>query len=125
MSTSNSPPTRNIVMIYPDYFVKTYIPKYQNTEEFFFTQVQKTQKNVAFAKTLKSILITSMTIKTQTLFRISIDQFKCKSLNPRKDTSESKTKKHVRNRKSENQTLFEREITLNSSLSPREIQNPS
>ena len=39
VSTSNSPPGRNIVMIYPDYFVETYIPKYQNTREFFFTQI--------------------------------------------------------------------------------------
>ena len=39
VSTSNSPPARNIVMIYPDYFIKTYIPKYQNTTEFLFTQI--------------------------------------------------------------------------------------
>ena len=31
VSTSNSPPARNIVMIYPDYYIETYIPKYQNT----------------------------------------------------------------------------------------------
>ena len=41
-------------MIYLDYFIKTYIPTYRNTAEFFLTHVQKT-KNVAFAKTLKSI----------------------------------------------------------------------
>ena len=39
VSTSKSPPARNIVMIYPDYFIVTYIPKYQNTTEFFFTQI--------------------------------------------------------------------------------------
>ena len=39
VSTSNSPPAGNIVMIYPDYFIETYIPKYQNTTEFFFTQI--------------------------------------------------------------------------------------
>ena len=54
VSTSNSPPARNIVMIYPDYYIETYIPKYQNTTEFFFYSNQE-NKNVAFAKTLKSI----------------------------------------------------------------------
>ena len=39
VSTFNSPPARNIVMIYPDYYIETYIPKYQNTTEFFFTQI--------------------------------------------------------------------------------------
>ena len=114
---------RGILNASSEEYVKTYIPRYQNTAEFFFTHVQKTKKNVAFAKTLKSILITSMTIKTQPLF--SFDQFECKSLNPHKDTSENETKKHVRNSKSENQTLFEREITSNSSLPPGEIQTPS
>ena len=54
VSTSNSPPARNIVMIYPDYYIGTYIPKYQNTTEFLFPQIWK-NKNVAFAKTLKSV----------------------------------------------------------------------
>ena len=36
VSTSNSPRARNIVMIYPDYYIETYIPEYQNTTEFFF-----------------------------------------------------------------------------------------
>ena len=39
VSTSNSPPARNIVMIYLDYFIETYIAKYQNTTELFFTQI--------------------------------------------------------------------------------------
>ena len=39
VSTSNSPPARNIVVIYLDYFIETYIPKYQNTTELFFTQI--------------------------------------------------------------------------------------
>ena len=55
VSSSNSPPARNFIMISPDYYIETYIPKYQNTTEFFFTQIWK-NKNVAFAKTLKSIL---------------------------------------------------------------------
>ena len=58
VSTSNSPPARNIVMIYPDYYseyIETYIAKYQNISEFFFTQKNLENKNVAFAKTLKSI----------------------------------------------------------------------
>ena len=54
VSTSNSPPARNIVTIYLDYFIEMYIPKYQNTTEFFFYSNQE-NKNVAFAKTLKSI----------------------------------------------------------------------
>ena len=33
VSTSNNPPARNIVMIYPDYYIETYFPKYQNTTE--------------------------------------------------------------------------------------------
>ena len=53
MSTSNSHPARNIVMIYLDYFIETYIPKYQNTIELFYSNLEN--KNVAFAKTLKSI----------------------------------------------------------------------
>ena len=43
VSTSNSPPARNIVTICPDYYIKTCISKYQNTTEFFFTQVWKTK----------------------------------------------------------------------------------
>ena len=39
VSTSNTPPARNIVMIYLDYFIETYIPKYHNTTELFFTQI--------------------------------------------------------------------------------------
>ena len=39
VSTSNSPPARNIVMIYPDCFIETYITKYQNNTEFFFAQI--------------------------------------------------------------------------------------
>ena len=35
VSTSNSPPARNIVMIYPDYFCNAYIPEHQNTTELF------------------------------------------------------------------------------------------
>ena len=42
VSTSNSPPARNIVMIYPDYYIETCIPKHQTTSEFFFTQIWKT-----------------------------------------------------------------------------------
>ena len=34
VSTSNSPPARNIVMIYLDYFIETYIPKYQKTTRY-------------------------------------------------------------------------------------------
>ena len=54
VSTSNSPPARNIVRIYPDYFCNVHcrIPKYYRTE--LFTQIWKT-KNVAVVKTLKSI----------------------------------------------------------------------
>ena len=53
VSTSNSPPARNIVMIYLDYFIETYIPKYQNTTVVLYSNLEI--KNVAFAKTLKSI----------------------------------------------------------------------
>ena len=42
VSTSNSPPARNIVMICPDHYIETRISKYQNTTEFFFTQIWKT-----------------------------------------------------------------------------------
>ena len=73
---------------------------------------------------------TLMTIKPKTLPGIqylvfSIDHFKSDSFNPDKYKSENKPKKHVKNRKSENLTLSEREITSNSSLSPGEIQTPS
>ena len=54
VSTSNSPPARNIVMICPDYYIETYIPKYQNTTEFFLYPNLE-NKNVALAKTLNSI----------------------------------------------------------------------
>ena len=43
VSSSNSPTARNIVMNFPDYYIETYIPKYQNTTEFFFTQIWKTK----------------------------------------------------------------------------------
>ena len=71
VSTSNSPPARNIVMIYPDY-IESYIPKYQNTTEFFFTQIWKT-KMLHLQKHSNPFLNsanTPMTIKPQTLFSI-------------------------------------------------------
>ena len=55
----------------------------------------------------------------------SIDHFESNSFNPDKYKSENKSKKRIKNRKSENQTLSEREITSNSLLSPGEIQTPS
>ena len=53
VSTSNSPPASNIVMIYLDYCTETYIPKYRNTTVIRYSNLEN--KNVAFAKTLKSI----------------------------------------------------------------------
>ena len=55
----------------------------------------------------------------------SIDHCVSNFFNPDKYRSENKPKKHIKNRKSENQTLSEREITSNSSLSPGELQTPS
>ena len=49
----------------------------------------------------------------------SIDHVESNSFNPDKYKSENKPKKPIQNRKSENQTLSEREITSNSLLSPR------
>ena len=72
VSTSNSPPARNIVMIYPDDYIETYISKYQNTTEFFLYP-NLGNKNFAFAKTSNPFLIsanTPMAIKPQTLFSI-------------------------------------------------------
>ena len=72
VSTSNSPPARNIVMIYPDYYIKTCISKYQNTTEFFLTQIWKT-KMLHLQKHSNAFLIsakTLMTIKPKTLFSI-------------------------------------------------------
>ena len=72
VSTSNSPPARNIVMIYPDYYIETYIPKYQNTTEFFFTQISKT-KMLHLQKHSNPFLISAnipMTMKPQTLFSV-------------------------------------------------------
>ena len=52
--TSNSPPARNIVVIYLDYFIETYKPKYRNTTRpFLYLNIET--KNVAYAKTLKSV----------------------------------------------------------------------
>ena len=72
VSTSNSPPARNIVMIYPDYYIETCIPKYQNTTEFFFTPIWKT-KMLHLQKHSNPFLIsanTPMTIKPQTIFSV-------------------------------------------------------
>ena len=55
----------------------------------------------------------------------SIDHFESNSFNPDKYKSQNKPKKHIKNRKWENQTLFEREITSTSLLSPGDIQTPS
>ena len=70
--TSNSSPARNIVMIYPDYYIETYIPKYLNTTEFSFTQIWKT-KMLRLQKHPNPFLIsanTPMIIRPQTLFSI-------------------------------------------------------
>ena len=72
VSTSNSPLARNIVMIYPDYYIETCISKYQNTTEFFFTQIWKT-KMLHLQKHSNPFHIsanTPMTIKPKTLFSI-------------------------------------------------------
>ena len=67
---------------------------------------------------------TPMTIKPQALFGV-FHHFESNSFNPDQYIAENKPKKHIKNRKSENQTLSEREITSNSLLSPGEIQTPS
>ena len=72
VSTPNSPPARNIVMIYPDYYIKTCISKYLNTTEFFCTQIWKTKK-LHLQKHSNPFLISAnipMTIKPKTLFSI-------------------------------------------------------
>ena len=72
VSTSNSPPARNIVVIYFDYFIETYIPKYQDTTELFFTQIEKT-KMLHLQKHSNPLLIsanTPMIIKHRTLFSV-------------------------------------------------------
>ena len=78
VSTSNSPPARNIVMIYLDYFIETYIPKYQNTTELFFTQIWKT-KMLHLQKHSNPFLIsanTPMTIKPRKHYSVfSIESF--------------------------------------------------
>ena len=66
---------------------------------------------------------TPMTIKPQTLFSVFHRSFSIQFLPLDKYRSENKPKKHINNRKSENQTLSEREITSNLSLSPGELQN--
>ena len=53
----------------------------------------------------------------------SIDHFESISFNPDKYKSENKPRKHINNRKSENQTLSERKITSNSLLSPQWTSN--
>ena len=71
VSTSDSPPARNIVIIYPDYYNETHVPKYQNTTEFFFTQIWK--KLLHLQKDSNPSLVsanTPMTIKPKTLFSI-------------------------------------------------------
>ena len=72
VSTSNSPPARNIVMIYPDYYIESCIIKYQNTTELFFTQIWK-RKVLHLRKHSNPSHIsanTPMTIKPKTLFSI-------------------------------------------------------
>ena len=72
VSTSDSPPARNIVMIYPGYYMETCISKHQNTTEFFFTQIWKTKMS-RLQKHSNPFLIyanTPVTIKPKTLFSI-------------------------------------------------------
>ena len=129
VSTSNGPPARNIVMIYSDYYIKICISKYQNTTEFFFTQIWKIKQKCCICNNsqMHSLFLQkhSWPLNRKHYSVFSIDRFESYSFNPDKYRSENKPKKHIKNRKSENQTLSEREITSNSSLSPGEIQTPS
>ena len=102
VSTSNNPPARNIVMIYPDYYIETYIRKYQNTTEFCFTQLWKT-KMFHLQKHSNPFLIsanTPMTIKPKHYSVFSIDHFESNSVNPDKYKSENKEIKHYPREKS-------------------------
>ena len=86
VSTSNSPPARNIVTIYPEYYIETYIPKYQNTTEFFFTQIWK-KKMLHLRKHSNPFLFSAnipMTIKPKTL--PGIQYFPSITLNPTPST---------------------------------------
>ena len=77
VSTSNIPPALNIVMIYPDYYIETCISKYQNTTEFFFTQIWKT-KMLRLQKHSNPFLFsanTPMTINQKNYLVFSIDHF--------------------------------------------------
>ena len=97
--TSNSPPARNIVMVFPDYYIEAYIPKYHNSTEFFFTQIWKT-KTLHLRKHSNPFLISTNTPMTINLLNqkhysvFSIDRFESYSFNPDKYKSENKPKKH-------------------------------
>ena len=58
VSTSNSPPARNIVMIYPDYYseyIETFWKNFPNTKILFVTQIWKTKMLHLQKHSIKSI----------------------------------------------------------------------
>ena len=89
VSSSNSPTARNIVMNFPDYYIETYIPKYQNTTEFFVTLIWET-KMLYLQKHSNPFLISAnkpMTIKPKNTVQyevFSIDHFESSLVNPDK-----------------------------------------
>ena len=101
------------------------IPKYDRV--FLYPNLENKTKMLYLQKQSNAFLIsakTLMTINQKHYSVFSIDRFESYSFNPDKYGSENKPKKHIKNRKSENQTLSQREITSNSSLSPGELQTP-
>ena len=84
VSTSNSPPARSIVMIYPDYYIETCIPNTKILQSFSLPKSGK--QNVAFAKTLKSIpyFCTPMTLNQKHYSVFSINHFESNSVHPNK-----------------------------------------
>ena len=95
VSTSNSPPARNIVMIYPDYYIETCVSIYQNTTEFFFTQIWKT-KMLHLEKHSNPLHISEThpwPLNQKPYSALSIDHFESNFVNPDKYESENKQKK--------------------------------
>ena len=107
-STSKSPPARKpchdiAQLLYWNIHIPKHIPKYQNTTEFFFTQIWKT-KTLQLQKHSNPFVIsanTPMAIKPKTRFSIFLRSFESNFVNPDEYKSENSPKKH----KIENQKI--------------------
>ena len=97
--TSNSPPARNIVMIYPDYYIETCIPNTKILQGFSLPKSGKQNCCICKNTQIHSLFLQKhpWPLNQKHYYSVfSIDHFESNFVNSDKYPSENKPKKHIK-----------------------------